>query len=129
MNAKKRNILLAVALALFVLVTGALGYCRWSIQSGLDSCCEIAQSAHPHPGDDVAAMMAYVQSDAHPLTDRNHIVWALGQARDSRALPVLEQYYTGTECDHAQALCQGELEKAMKLCKGETPNFLLIKTP
>ena len=50
-------------------------------------------------------------------------------ASPPRALPILEKYHTGKECDHDQYLCQGELEKAIKLCKGETPNLLCIKTP
>jgi hypothetical protein len=89
----------------------------------------MAQSAHPHPGDDVAAMLEYVQTDSHSLRDRNLVVWALGQARDSRALPVLESYYTAGKCDHDRYLCQGELAKAIKLCRGPAPNLLFIKTP
>jgi len=117
------------ALVLLLGATCVLGYCRWSIQSGLDTWCAIAQERHPHPGDDIAALLAYVQSDAHSLRDRNHGVWALGQARDSRALPVLKSYYTASECDHSRCLCQYELEKAIKLCQGQTPNPLHIRTP
>ena len=82
----------------------------------------------PH-GDDIAAMIEFVQSNSHSLRDRNLMVWALGQARDSLALPVLESFYSGEECDHSQYLCQGELDKAIRLCRGETPNLLCIKTP
>jgi hypothetical protein len=130
MNAVRLRRVVLVGLAV-LLACGAcaLGYCRWAIQAGLDRSCAMAQSAHPHPGDDVAAMLEYVQTDSHSLRDRNLVVWALGQARDSRALPVLESYYTGAKCDHARYLCQGELAKAIKLCRGQTPNLLFIKTP
>lgn len=130
MNVVRIRRLVLVGLAV-LLACGAcaLGYCRWAIQSGLDRCCAMAQSAHPHPGDDVAAMLEYVQTDSHSLRDRDLVVWALGQARDSRALPVLESYYTGDKCDHDRYLCQGELAKAMKLCRGQAPNLLCIKTP
>jgi hypothetical protein len=112
-----------------VLCAAALGVLRQRIQSGLDTWCMTAQAAHPHPGDDVAALLDYVRSDAHSLRQRNNAVWALGQARDPRARPILEGYLTGEPCDHARGLCQHELSKAVALCKGETPNLLRIRTP
>ena len=69
-------------------------------------------------GDGVEALVQLVQSDRHPLQERNRAVWALGRLRDRRCLPVLEQYYTGGECDHARRLCQRELRKAIDLCNG-----------
>ena len=96
----------------FGLCLSALGYIRWEIQSGLDEWSEIAQVSHPHPEDDIAALMDYVQSSSHTLRERNYAVWALGQARDKRALPILEKYYTGEKCDHDKKLCQGELKKS-----------------
>ena len=117
------------ALVLLLCATGALGALWWSIQGGLDEWCAVAQRSHPHPGDDVAALMAYVQSESHSLRDRNYAVWALGQARDARALPVLERYQTGQPCDHDRCLCQGEIAKAIKLCQDPTPNPLCISTP
>jgi hypothetical protein len=112
-----------------ILCAVALGVLRQRIQSDLDRWCMTAQAAHPHPGDDVAALIDYVRSDTHALRQRNNAVWALGQARDRRALPVLEGYLTGESCDHARDLCQHELGKAVALCKGETPNLLHIRTP
>lgn len=129
MNGKKQKVAGAVIVVILATVTCGLGYCRWSIQTGLDRYCSVAQSEHPHPDEDVAAMMAYVRSDSHSLKDRNHMVWALGQARDGRAVSLLEAFYVGGECDHGQYLCQGELAKAIKLCNGATPNLLGIRTP
>ena len=123
------RITVVVLLACLVVCVSALGVLRWRIQSGLDDWCAVAQAAHAHPGDDVAALLDYVQSERHTLRNRNHAVWALGQARDARALPVLERLYTGTPCDHERYLCQGELAKAIKLCKGQTRNLLCIRTP
>jgi hypothetical protein len=124
----KRIIFIGLA-CLFLCAVSALGVLRWTIQSGLDERCDIAQSKYPHPGDDVAAMLEYVQSNSNTLIDRNSVVWALGQARDSRALPVLERFYTGKKCNHRLYLCQSELKKAIELCKGGTLNLLVIKTP
>jgi len=112
-----------------VLCAGALGVLRHWIQSDLDKWCMTAQAAHAHLGDDVAAMLDYVQSDRHSLSERNGAVRALGQTRDPRALPVLEGYLTSESCDHDRRLCQHELGKAISLCKGETPNLLHIRTP
>jgi hypothetical protein len=123
-----RKIGIAVA-ACIILCIGGLAVLRWQIQSGLDRWCTVAQAAHPHPGDDVVSLLDYVQSDSHTFQDRNYAVWALGQARDSRALPVLEAHFTGEQCHHETNLCQHELEKAIKLCKVETPNLLCIQIP
>jgi hypothetical protein len=59
-----------------------------------------------------------VNSDVHPLRERNLAVWTLGRLRDRRALPSLTAAYTGDLCDHDKTLCQYELEKAIKLCGG-----------
>jgi hypothetical protein len=131
MNLKRplgRRIILGLAVSLF-LCAGALGVLRRQIQSGLDRWCMTAQTANPHPDDDIAALLDYVQSDAHSLGHRNHAIWALGQARDRRALPVLEGYFTDEFCDHDRHLCQRELGKAIALCQGETPNLLCIRRP
>ena len=100
---------LAVLLIAFVLIC-------WSIRSGVKEMS--AEAVSQYPGDRVEALMAYVDSDHHSLRQRNRAVWALGQIGDTRALPVLEKYYTGGPCDHANSLCQGELGKAIKACSG-----------
>jgi hypothetical protein len=123
-----RKVILVLLVSL-VLCVSALGVLRQQIQSDLNRWCVTAQAAHPHPGDDVAALLDYVQSEAHSLSQRDQAVWALGQARDPRALAVLEGCVTGQSCDHARHLCQHELGKAIALCKGETPNLLHIRTP
>ncbi|MBN2161327.1 MAG: hypothetical protein JXR25_01655 [Pontiellaceae bacterium] len=76
-----------------------------------------AQTAHPFPDNDLDSLLAYLDSDTHSQTDRNHVIWVIGQMRDSRALPTLEAYYTGGECDHDHAPCQHELDKAIRRCR------------
>jgi hypothetical protein len=105
---------------------GGYGYLHWTIQSSLDKHSLMAQKAHPHAGDEVSALIAYVESESHSLRQRNLAVWALGQLPDSRALPVLERFCTGQPCNHDKFLCQRELTRAISLCKGEIPNVLLI---
>ena len=126
---KLRKVLMIGFIACLMLCAGAFGFLRWSIQNSLDEWCVKVQEDHPHPGDDVAALIAFVQSDSHSLHDRNLAVWALGQARDARALSVLQAFVTGEKCDHSKNLCQHELKKAMKLSEKDPINILGIRTP
>ncbi|MHC4191026.1 MAG: HEAT repeat domain-containing protein [Planctomycetota bacterium] len=100
---------LALLLILFVMVS-------WSIRSSVKSIC--AEATQEHAGDRIEALMAYVDSENHTLRERNHAVWSLGQIGDERALPVLGRFYTGQPCNHDTSLCQRELGKAIKACKG-----------
>ena len=52
-----------------------------------------------------------------PLEVKNHVIWILGELRDDRALPGLENLLTGEECDHQRDVCQYELEKAIQKIK------------
>jgi hypothetical protein len=100
------------------LVIGLIAFVSvcFSIRSGVKDMS--AKAVKEFPGDRVEALMAYVGSENHTLKERNRAVWALGQIGDRRALPVLESYYTGGECDHDKFLCQRELSKAIYGCKG-----------
>ncbi len=100
---------LALLLILFVMVS-------WSIRSSVKSIS--AKATQEHAGDRIEALMTYVNSENHSLRERNRAVWALGQIDDERALPVLERFNTGQPCNHDTSLCQRELGKATKLCKG-----------
>jgi len=88
----------------------------FDIRSGVKNIS--AEAAQLYPGDRVEALISYVKSEDHSLRKRNLAVWVLGQIGDKRALPVLTQFYTGGPCEHSSRLCQGELQKAIKLCKG-----------
>ena len=71
-----------------------------------------------------------LRSEQRSPHERNEAVWALGQLRDPRALPVLESAYAssyaGTPCNPNLFLCQYGLDKAIEAC--ETPNILFIHT-
>ena len=100
---------LAFLLVAFVMIC-------FSIRSGVKDIS--AEATQQCPGDRIEALISYVKNENHSLRQRNRAVWALGQIGDERALPVLEKSYTGGPCDHDNCLCQRELEKAIKLCKG-----------
>jgi hypothetical protein len=89
-----------------------------AIASGVRAAQDAAM--REHPGDRVAALVSYVDSPSHALSQRNRAVWALGQLGDARAMAVLQKYFTGRRCEHARLLCQHELAKAIRLCRGGT---------
>ena len=104
--------------ACIVLCGAAVAGIYWDIHRSVQHYCAVAQQAHPCPGDDVEALIAYMNSPEHSLRERNLAVWTLGRLQDPRALPALGAVYTGEPCDHDRCLCQYELKKAIKLCGG-----------
>lgn len=70
-------------------------------------------------GDRVIALISYADCNKYDLRKRDSAVWALGQIGDKRALPILQKYYTGENCDHQKNLCQHELKKAIEGCSGK----------
>ena len=111
-----KRVLVYGILSCLVLLFIIYGIVCWDIRSSVKAIC--AEATQEYAGDRVEALIAYVNSESHSLRDRNHVVWALGQIGDRRALPVLEGIYTGRSCNHDKSLCQRELQKAIKLCKG-----------
>jgi hypothetical protein len=101
-----------------VLIAALVLRSGWIIGSGVHAASEAALLEQP--GDRVLRLIAYVESPTHTLRERNRAVWALGQLGDARALPVLEKHFTGRDCDHDRGLCQDELRKAIRLCRGAT---------
>lgn len=121
MNTKKAMRIAGILLVVIVVLGGfALGGILLSIRQSVRQKCAVAQQAHPHPGDDAAALIEYMNSPEHGFPERNSAIWALGQLRATEALPALVAVYTGEKCDHENMLCQYELAKAIKRC-GATP--------
>ena len=118
-----RFIIRSAVIALVLIAALLLGT-TWLIKSGVHAASEAALLEQP--GDRVPALMAYIESPAHTLSERNRAVWALGQLGDARALPVLEKHFTDRPCEHDRALCQYELRKAIRLCRGASnlPAFI-----
>jgi hypothetical protein len=69
-------------------------------------------------GDRIQGLSALIDCASCSLHDRDMAVWALGELRNSRALPVLKAHYTGQRCNHTIDLCQYELGKAIKKIEG-----------
>lgn len=71
--------------------------------------------------DCVEALIATLDDENQGSRTRNHAIWALGQFGDSRALPVLQKYYTGNIPDIEpldETISQYELTKAINLAGG-----------
>lgn len=69
------------------------------------------------------ALSLQLDDENQGFRSRNHAIWALGQFGDSRALPILEKFYTGDIPEREpldQVISQYELEKAIKLARGGT---------
>ena len=111
-------ILVAAALGLLVL--------RVSITRSIDSITGEALAASPRAADQVEALMIFVADEDHDLDRRNSAVWALGQLRDPRALPLLQGYETEGDCRHGIELCRRGLRKAVALCRDRGPDLLMI---
>ncbi|MBZ5581994.1 MAG: hypothetical protein LAQ30_07270 [Acidobacteriia bacterium] len=69
-------------------------------------------------GDRITGLTRLVNCDGCDLHERDMAVWALGELRDRRALPVLDAHFTGATCDHNRYLCQYELRKAIMKIEG-----------
>jgi hypothetical protein len=95
-----------------LLVLGGWTFVFAEISAGVTGAATSAMARYT--GGRVEALSALVDCDDCSLSDRNRAIWALGQLRDARALPVLERHYTGGPCNHSADICQDELQKAIK---------------
>lgn len=71
----------------------------------------------------VDALILLLNDEGRGYAARNSAIWALGQLGDSKALPVLESYYTGNIPDREpinEVISQYELKKAINLASGGT---------
>lgn len=71
--------------------------------------------------DCVEALIDTLDDENQGYRTRNHAIWALGQFGDSKALPVLQKYYTGDIPDREpldDMISQYELKKAINLANG-----------
>ncbi len=115
MGGAKKDLIVAALLGLAAAVL-VFGIGCFGIYKGIRQISEEAVSIYG--GDKISALVAYVGDEDRDLSKRNRAVWALGQIGDKRTLPVLEKYDTGEPCDHSRFLCQYELRKAIRKCRG-----------
>jgi hypothetical protein len=111
-----------IAARIFAIVLGILifVYLGVSVMIGWGVNKESRSAMAQFKGDRVEALIALVDCRDCRLEDRNHAVWALGQLKDKQALPVMYKYRTGKPCNHSTAICQYELEKAIRWTEGKS---------
>ncbi len=111
-----------------VLYVGAIGIsifllffvvtCSWIGYEVKDQCQEAKRQ---YSGDCVEALISLLNDEKQGFRPRNDAIWALGQLGDSRALPVLQSYYTGNIPEKEplyKTISQYELKKAVNLVGG-----------
>jgi hypothetical protein len=94
--------------------------CSWI---GYDAKHQCKEAQDEYKGDCVEALISLLQDEKQGFRNRNDAIWTLGQFGDSRALPALQNYYTGIIPDREplnEMISQYELEKAIALVKGGT---------
>jgi len=102
----------SICLLLFVVTCTIIGY-------EVKDICSDAKAEYK--GDCVGSLITMLEDETQSFRERNSAIWALGQLGDSRALPVLDRFYTG-EIPEREALSGGisqyELKKAINLASG-----------
>lgn len=89
------------------------------IEYDLKSQCREAE--REYGGDCTEALIKLLDDGQKSFRSRNSAIWALGQLGDSRALPVLQKYYTGNIPEREslyKTVSQYELKKAINLAGG-----------
>jgi len=120
-SATLRNRVLGVSAVFLLFVIAGCAAVFASIHVGVNDAARSAMTKYP--GDRVQALGAVVDCPNCSREERNRAVWALGQIRDARALPILMKYYNqpGQTC---RQVCQHELQKAVEAIQRKHPVWL-----
>lgn len=121
MNFKKRLkklffFVTAIGISIFLLFF-VIG-CTW-IGNDVKTRCQDAKSQYG--GDCTEALISQLKDENQGFKARNSAIWALGQLGESKALPVLQSFYTGNIPEREslnKGISQYELKKAINLTSG-----------
>lgn len=114
----KKPILFLFTIGISIFLLFFVICCTW-IGYDVKSKCQDAKAEYS--GDCPEALISLLNDENRGFKARNSAIWALGQLGDSRALPVLQSYYTGNIPDReplAKVISQYELKKAINLASG-----------
>lgn len=92
--------------------------CTWI---GFDVKTRCQDAKGEYGGSCVEALITQLNDENNGFRSRNSAIWALGQLGNSKALPVLQSYYTGKIPDREplnRVISQYELKKAINLTSG-----------
>ena len=116
----KNNILFAGAIGISIFLLFFVILCTL-IGFDVKTHCRDAKSEYS--GTCVDALILLLQDENKSFKSRNSAIWALGQMGESRALSVLQSFYTGNIPQREplnKVISQYELKKAIKLTSGGT---------
>ena len=119
-NTIKENLFYIVAIGISIFL---LFFFISSVWIGYEAKNLCQNAKWQYGGDCVEALVAQLDDEHQGFRARNHAIWALGQLGDSRALPVLKNYYTGNIPEREPlngTISQYELRKAVNLTSGGT---------
>lgn len=114
----KQKVFYAGAIGISIFFLFFVIACLW-IGYEVKNQCQSAK--REYGGDCVEALIKLLNDENKGFRARNDAIWALGQLGDSRALPVLQGYYTGKIPDREpldKMISQYELKKAVNLTSG-----------
>lgn len=80
-----------------------------------------------YEGDKIEALILVLNSKTQTLEAKNDAIWALGHLKDKRALSVLKNLQSGTECDHSKFVCQREVKKSIAYLEDKKINIMRFK--
>lgn len=116
----KEKLFYVIAIGVSIFLLFFVISCTW-IGYEVKTQCQNAQ--REYGGDCIEALIVLLNDDSRGFRVRNDAIWALGQMGDSRALSVLQSYYTGSIPDREplnETISQYELKKAVNLTSGGT---------
>jgi PBS lyase HEAT-like repeat len=115
----KKNLILITGIGISILF---LLFIITSVQIGMGvrNKCKLAQAIYSQ-NDCVDNLSLFLDDDSQTFRVRNSAIWALGQLGNSKALPILQKYYTGNipkREPYDDGISQHELKKAINLSQG-----------
>jgi hypothetical protein len=117
-NVLKEKILYTLIIGISIFILFFIVSCSWIGYEVKDIC----QEAKTEYGKDcIGSLIDLLQDKNRGFKLRNDAIWALGQLGDKRALPILQQYYTGKVPAReplGKTISQYELKKAINLTSG-----------
>lgn len=114
----KKNLLYILAICFSVFMLFFVICCTWIGYEVKEQC---QRASRQYDGDCTSSLIALLQDEKQSYRSKNSAIWALGQLGDKRALPILEELYTGNIPDREpldKTISQYELKKAVNLARG-----------
>jgi hypothetical protein len=119
----KEKIFYAIAIGVSIFFLFFFIGASWISYEVKDQCQEAKRE---YGGDCVESLISLLDDESKGFRARNNAIWSLGQLGDGRALPVLQNYYTGIIPEREpldKSISQYELKKAINLTSGG-PNII-----